>query len=403
LVANKPVSFRLYSSLQRADDEAGARFEFPASLLESGDLKLHAPLNAVIRFGKAGERLVPIKLGVKLTEVGTLEMWADSKVSEHRWKLEFELRKQAQATTARAAAVVSEEGMEKALALIGDAFDTLSLSPEELPAKLEQALGLGRNSWPLQAIRRLADRMLELAEARKKSAAHEIRWLNLCGFCLRPGFGFPGDDYRIEQARRVYAGGITFANQTQNEIDWWIFWGRVAGGLNRNQQVDIFQRISPMLLPKFNKKPPRVNSSLFREMWRASASLELLPVPTKTQLGDALIERIKKEDMLDTALWCVSRLGARKLFHGPANQVLPPATATRWIEAMAKTAKAEDAVLSLARVTGDGSRDLTQQALDAVRRRFPDLDLEADDSADLRGMARIFGEELPAGLVMKTE
>jgi len=87
--------------------------------------------------------------------------------------------------------------------------------------------------------------MLELVDGRKRSAAHELRWLNLCGFCLRPGFGFPGDDFRIEQARRVYASGLLFANQVQNEIEWWIFWGRVAGGLNRNQQTDLFQRLSP--------------------------------------------------------------------------------------------------------------------------------------------------------------
>ena len=48
-------------------------------------------------------------------------------------------------------------------------------------------------------------------KAASKSAAHEFRWLNLCGFCLRPGFGFPGDDFRIEQARRVYAEGLRFA------------------------------------------------------------------------------------------------------------------------------------------------------------------------------------------------
>ena len=119
-----------------------------------------------------------------------------------------------------------------------------------MPAKLEQALALGRNSWPVSAIRKLADRMLELADGRKRSAAHELRWLNLCGFCLRPGFGFPGDDFRIEQARRVYATGLQFANQVQNEIEWWIFWGRVAGGLNKNQQTDIFQRLSPVLLPR---------------------------------------------------------------------------------------------------------------------------------------------------------
>ena len=167
-------------------------------------------------------------------------------------------------------------------------FGAGTLAPEELPGKLEQTLALGRNSWPLSAIRRLSDRLLELAEARRKSAALEMRWLNLCGFMLRPGFGFPGDDFRIEQARRIYSGGLQFPNQVQNEIDWWIFWGRVAGGLNKNQQVDMFQRLSPVLLPRGSKRP-RVNNSLLREMWRTAASLELLPLQTKTQLGDALL------------------------------------------------------------------------------------------------------------------
>ena len=82
-----------------------------------------------------------------------------------------------------------------------------AIAPEELPSKLEAALGLGRNSWPVDVARRLADVFLELIEARKRSAAHEVRWLNLGGFCLRPGFGFIGDEFRIEQVRRIYAAG----------------------------------------------------------------------------------------------------------------------------------------------------------------------------------------------------
>ncbi len=90
----------------------------------------------------------------------------------------------------------------------------------------------------------------QAADGRKKSPAYEARWLNLCGFCLRPGFGYPGDDFRIEQARRIYSGGVQYANQVQCEIDWWIFWGRLAGGMNRNQQNDIYQRLSGFLLPR---------------------------------------------------------------------------------------------------------------------------------------------------------
>jgi len=399
LVANKPVSFRLYSSRTRTEDHPGDVVEFPRQP-QDGEPHLHAPLNAVLRFGKAGERLVPVKLGAKLTEVGTLEIWADSKESEHRWRLQFELRKAAKEQAAvRPGAVISDEALVVAEALIPSAFSNDTIEPAQLPARLEQALGLGRNSWPLSAIRKLADNMLELTESRKRSPAHELRWLNLCGFCLRPGFGFPGDDFRIEQARRVYAAGLTFPNQVQNEIEWWIFWGRVAGGLNKNQQTDVFQRLSPTLLPRASKKPQRVNPSLLREMWRAAASLELLPLQTKTQLGDELLARIAKNDFVETGLWCLARLGARKLFYGPINQVLPPATASRWVDALLKVSKAAETIAALARVTGDSTRDLPPHTLETVRRAFRDLNLEAEPTGDLAAMGKIFGEELPSGLV----
>jgi molecular chaperone DnaK (HSP70) len=397
LVANKPVAFRLYSSRTRTEDRAGEVVTFSPE--EQKELHLHAPLHAVLRFGKAGERLVPIKLGAKLTEVGTLEIWAESKTSEHRWRLQFELRKAAAAAgLQKPAAVISEEALRSAEALIPQAFSSGEMSPAQLPARLEQTLGLGRNSWPVSAIRALADRMLELSDGRSKSAAHELRWLNLCGFCLRPGFGFPGDDFRVEQARRVYASGLQFSNQIQNEVEWWIFWGRVAGGLNKNQQTDLFQRLSPVLLPRGSKRP-RVNASLLREMWRAAASLELLPIQTKTQLGDELVPRVLSGEFVDTGLWCIARLGARKLFYGPINQVLPPAVAARWTEQLLKVAKASDAIGALARHTGDATRDLPASTLSVVRRTFPSLELDREPQDHLAAMGRIFGEDLPSGLV----
>ncbi len=413
LVANRPVSFRLYSSLTRSNDRLGDVVEFMA---DDAELHRHAPLHAVIRFGKkAEERLIPVKLGARLTEIGTLETWCESKVSDNRWNLEFQLRKQAveQPVERRAAAVVSEQALASSLALIEEVFAPSSKSPippEELPARLEQAMGLGRNSWPLSAIRPMADAFLAAAGGRKKSPAFEIRWLNLAGFCLRPGFGYPGDDFRIEQARRLYSGGIAYANQVQCEIDWWIFWGRVAGGLNRNQQADVYQRLSGFLLPRGNKKPQRINAALLREMWRTAASLELLPLGAKSELGDALIKRIKAGDYKESELWCVSRLGARQLFYGPINLAVPPATVTRWAEALLNIAAAGDALASLARRTDDPMRDLPAATRQTIRgkleampnaaRQLAVLDGEAEDD---RALCRIFGEELPSGLVLAKE
>ena len=401
LVANKPVAFRLISSLTRTDDKPGEVVKFS----ETEETHQHAPLEAVIRFGKGGERLVPVKLGARLTETGTLETWCDSKISENRWRLQFQLRKAAPkdgaaATARRPAAVVSREAVEAACALVRDTFDAMTIAPEELPSKLEAALGLGRNSWPVDVARQLADVFLEQMENRKRSAAHEVRWLNLGGFCLRPGFGYIGDDYRIEQVRRIYSSGPQFGNQAQNEIDWWIFWGRLAGGLNRNQQVDIVQRLLPYLIPKPGKKVPRINNSLLREMWRTASSMELIPAGNRMQLGDALIKAPKE----DYVLWCLSRLGARQLFYGPANQVLGASVASRWIEALLSTPKAEDALVSMARRTGDPVRDVSAATFEAVRARVADSPLlgqltgeaERDESA----LGRIFGEGLPSGLVL---
>jgi molecular chaperone DnaK (HSP70) len=422
LVANKPVAFRLYSSLLRAEDRPGDVVTFPVpenATDAAAEPRLHAPLHAVIRFGKGGEKLIPVTVGARLSEVGTLEAWAESKVSEHRWRLQFQLRKStadvegavAAVPMVRPTAVVGEEAQRRAEGLLDQVFgpSISNFSPEQLPSQMEQALSLGRQSWPLAILRAFADKLLALSDGRRKNAAHEARWLNLTGFCLRPGFGFPGDEFRIEQIRRIYSGGVTFGNQMQCEVEWWIFCGRLAGGFNRNQQADIFQRLAPTLLPKQRRKQ-RVNPSLLREMWRTAASLELLPQQTKVQLGDTLIAKLKQNEMVDTCLWCLSRLGARALFRGPVNQVVSPSIAARWVETILSkphTPALLEAVIEMSRQTGDAARDLPPGALQLVRRACeasPDrerllrrLSGEADS---LTASSRTYGEALPEGLVL---
>ncbi len=253
----------------------------------------------------------------------------------------------------------------------------------------------------------MADIFLEQIENRKRSAAHEVRWLNLGGFCLRPGFGYIGDEYRIEQVRRIYAAGPQFGNQTQNEIDWWIFWGRLAGGLNRNQQVDIVQRLLPLLVPRPGKKVQRINNSLLREMWRTASSMELDPACDAASSSEMPCSRgggggEAKEDYV---LWCLSRLGARQLFYGPANQVLAPSIASRWTESLLASPKADDALVSLARRTGDPVCDVSAASF---RRRARAINRSASRrptrsrSRARRTSARphTFGEGLPSGLVL---
>jgi hypothetical protein len=81
------------------------------------------------------------------------------------------------------------------------------------------------------------------------------------------------------------------------------------------------------------------------------------------------------------------------------NQVLPPTVAARWVEQLLKAPKASDALASLARQTGDATRDLPASTMSVVRRTFPDLELDREPQDQLAAMGRIFGEDLPSGLV----
>jgi len=98
------------------------------------------------------------------------------------------------------------------------------------------------------------------------------------------------------------------------------------------------------------------------------------------------------------------------LFYGPMNQVVPPAVAGRWAEALLSidSAGAGDALAAIARRTEDPTRDLAQAILTSVRRKLERLPhperylavLEGEEERDDIALGRIFGEELPSGLVL---
>ena len=175
----------------------------------------------------------------------------------------------------------------------------------------------------------------------------------------------------------------------------------MAGGLNKNQQAIFFSGLSPTLLPRGAKKPRRMNASLLREMWRTAASLELLPVQTKTQLGEASAGAGEVRAICaKRRLWCLSRIGARKLFYGPINQVLPASTATRWIEALVKVPGSADALVAIAQAYRRCARAMFQRAtLELVRRSVPAGMVPALEGEQGEDFGKIFGEELPSGLV----
>jgi hypothetical protein len=198
--------------------------------------------------------------------------------------------------TADAQALVHRDAIERASTTLRQAFtpgQTAAVPPEQLPAHLEAVLGLGRLAWSLDVVRPLSDVLLEQAEGRRISSRHEARWLNLLGFCLRPGFGATLDDFRMGQARKVYLAGLAFPGDVQCQAEWLVLWQRLAGGLTAGQQQDIFHRLAQPLLASLAKKGRRLAPQVERETWRLLASLERIPPATRATLGDQLIARLE--------------------------------------------------------------------------------------------------------------
>jgi hypothetical protein len=106
-------------------------------------------------------------------------------------------------------------------------------------------------------------------------------------------------------------------------------------------------------------------------------------------------------------------LGARALFYGPINQVVPPAAAGRWAEALLPVdfSGTGDALAAISRRTEDPTRDLAPATLSGVRRKLEGLPhaerylaaLDGDEERDDHALGRIFGEELPSGLVLAAD
>jgi molecular chaperone DnaK (HSP70) len=84
LVVGQPVTFDLLAA-----DRAG---DAPGALVEDwqGELHFMAAVETVLD-GEPGT-VIPVTLEVRVTEVGTLEVWCLSKDDGHRWRLEFNVR-----------------------------------------------------------------------------------------------------------------------------------------------------------------------------------------------------------------------------------------------------------------------------------------------------------------------
>jgi molecular chaperone DnaK (HSP70) len=418
LLTNKPVRFRLFSSSDRVGDKPGDVLTLPADALAE-----LPPIYTVLRFLRSShDTALAVHLRARLTELGALELECVARATgneQDRWKLNFDLRGQAarQGLDAPDAAPQQnqEEDPQKLEAAVQVLKDLYGKDGRGDPAGVMKALGavLGpRDSWSTTALRALWEPLKDLRGGRGKSPQHEARWLNLVGYTLRPGFGYPLDDWRVKETWRLFNAGVVHDKDDPCRLEWWILWRRVSGGLTRTQQDEIYKRIAPHLLPNFAKKAERkpVSAQELAEMWRCLASMERLPAKQKVELGEVLVAALEKKKTEAQLTWSLSRLGARVPLYGPVQEVVPPKKAERWLERLGAVEwKGESFALAaaeLARCSGDRARDLDE----GLRRSLAER-LKAQNDGErlarivLTPVAReareerlAFGDALPSGL-----
>ena len=367
---------------------------------------------------------IEVQLQASMSEVGTLEVRC---VAVHdasqSWLLPFSLRGAASENIAGSVDDSGTDGqndskLADALALIERIFgnqaqEVSAKEVRQLRQSLEKALG-PRDGWDVGQLRALFDALLARAKRRRRSSDHERVWLNLAGWCLRPGVGAQLDGWRIEQVWALYAQGLGHGKEAANWTEWWVFWRRVAAGLNEAQQMELLEDVAGHM-QKAVQQSTRGKSShgSYDDMLRLFAAMEAVPWQYRQEMGQWMLQRLKRADETVQTWWAIGRLAARQSLAANAHLVMPPDAAQEFLNATLaqdwrKNETAMFAAVQMARMTGDRARDLPDdvraQVLEKMRASgAPErwvamveqvVQMEAEDQK------RSLGDSLPPGLVL---
>ncbi len=413
LTLGQPVQFQLYSTTADRLDHAGALVS-----LDDEVFKPLPPIHTILAGTKGAT--VKVHLRSTLSEVGTLAL--SCVAGDQRWRLEFELR-----GAARSQDITVTEAMParfaEATTEVERVFGTkpLPVKPQDVKQlfkTLERILG-PREGWRLPVLRELWTALFAGASKRRRSIDHEKVMFQLLGHSLRPGVGYPLDGWRCEQTFGLFKELVTNHQEQAVWAEFWVLWRRIAGGLAEQAQSQLYAVMEPHLarrvpvgLPTPKEKLKGVQPQGLEEMVRCAASLELLPVGKKAELGAWIASRLGAPDTAGGPwAWALGRLGARVPVHTAAHRVVSADTAEAWVALLLsldpkKHDTAAFALALLARRTGDRVRDVDEDVRTKVLAHLDQLGAPASwrqlvaeivqlSAAD---EARALGDTLPIGL-----
>ena len=390
---------------------------------------------------------VEVQLQACMTEVGTLEVRC-TRIQDgvtdpaQSWLLPFSVRgavgQTAQENPAADADAEStadpkdSKGLKTADTLLPQAVAQLdrifgtqaqavtSKEVRQLRQSLEKLLG-GREGWDVGLLRALFDALLARAKRRRRSADHERVWFNLAGWCLRPGVGAQLDSWRIAQVWSLYEQGLGHAKEAANWTEWWVFWRRVAAGLNEEQQMQVLEAVAGAMQKTVQQTTQRSVASgggkaslgSYDDMLRLFAAMEAVPWSYRQEMGQWMLQRLKRPDESVQTWWAIGRVAARQPLAANAHLVMPPAAAQEFLDATLqqdwrKNETAMFAAVQIARMTGDRARDVPdavrQQVLEKMRasgapERWVTL-VEQVVQMEAEDQKRSLGDSVPPGLVL---
>jgi hypothetical protein len=428
----RPVRFHLVSSTADAGPapRAGELVELdPASFVRL------PPIATVLRDSgdAAARKEIPVQLVTSLSEVGPLEVHCVASEggpqgagNPQRWLLEFQLRDQGTPSLPEDGADEIplppryKDALEKIERIFGSRAQQVDVKEvRQLGRQLEHLLG-ARETWATPLLRHLFDALLQRAKGRRRSAEHERAWLNLAGYCLRPGFGHPLDAWRVEQLWAMFDTGLQHHKDSQACSEWWTLWRRASGGLDAAAQLRLLDDFAFNLQAdeqERGRRPVTLVNGSEEDMLRLGASLERIPSAYKAEIGAWLLDQLmqaspaRSEAVQARYLWALGRIGARQPFHGSAHDVAPVADVEQWLATLLtldwkKVEPAGFAAAHLARMTGDRTRDISEELRAQIVQRLEAAKAPASWSVMVGSVVqldqamekRMLGEALPPGL-----
>jgi molecular chaperone DnaK (HSP70) len=418
-LVERTVRFQVWSSLARAGDVSGEIV--PASdevrPLASIVTKLSLPNGHALQ---AGARL-PISLVARLTETGLLALECTGSVPlvggdsrDVSWSLTFNVRKEDEGGEPEDRTREISSAVAQRCAEVIDRYygRRKGVDGEERPKGLfkvlEDASRMKREDWSVPFMRSMWPACERGLTRRGRSLDHEVSWLNLAGFVLRPGFGASMDAIRMDEAWKVQQSGLAFPKETASRAAACIYWRRIAAGLSAERQEILLRHY----FPEVAKSPPYGS-----ELVRMLASLERVAVEQKERLFRALVQIVaaRRANVFGNApSWALERLLARVPLCGELDTVVPAPVAEGWTVAILDDGNVkltpqelQGILLSVAAKTGDSRRDIDATLKGTIVKKLRSLGAQASSIEALdrvielehKHVSRLLGENMPAGLV----